>query len=304
VLNPTFPEKGVGEEKHLQKAAIRRTADSAQARPSQLMYEALYRNHPYALTAEGYITSVDALDPAGLRAWWQQHVTADDALIVIVGDLHADDAKQIAEEAFGKLPKRTTPRVVATLPLVPNGRSDVIEYRDRKQSAITIGFPAVGYTHADYAPLRVLQQITSGLSGTLFSELRGKRSLAYTVFSSIAPAKQGGTYFAYMATDAAKEEEARKGLLGELRRHAEDAATEAHLARAKSSLVGQSRLQRQTNQSHVGELAQAHFLELGLDFTERFLAQTQAQTLDDVRKAAAKYLGGENYVMAIVRGKS
>jgi zinc protease len=304
VLHPTFDEKGVSEEKHLQKAAIRRTADSATARPSQLMYEALYRNHPYALTAEGYVTSVDAIDPAALRAWWQQHVTADDALVLIVGDLHADDAKQIAEEAFGKLPKRTTPRVVAALPLMPNGRSDVIEYRDRKQSAIVIGFPAVGYTHADYAPLRLLQQITSGLSGTLFSELRGKRSLAYTVFSSIVPAKQGGTYFAYLATDAAKEEDARKGLLSELRRHAEDAASEAHLTRAKSSLVGQSRLQRQTNQSHVGELAHAHFLELGLDFTERFLATAQAQTLNDVKKAAAKYLGGENYVMAIVRGKS
>ena len=303
VLNPNFNEKGVAEEKHLQKAAIRRTADSATARPSQLMYESLYRNHPYALTAEGYITSVDAIDAAALRAWWQQHVTADDALVVIVGDLHADDAKQIAEEAFGRLPKRTTPRVEATLPLMPNGRSDVIEYRDRKQSAITIGFPAVGYTSPDYAPLRVLQQITSGLSGTLFSELRGKRSLAYTVFSRIEPAKQGGTYFAYMATDAAKEEDARKGLLSELRRHAADAATEAHLARAKSSLVGQSRLQRQTNQSHAGELAHAHFLELGLDFTERFLATAQAQTLDDVKKAAAKYLGGENYVMAIVRGK-
>lgn len=304
VLNPTFAEKGVGEEKHLQKAAIRRIADSATARPSVLLYEALYRNHPYALTAEGYVTSVDAVDPAALRAWWQQHVTADDALVVIVGDLHADDAKQIAEEAFGKLPKRTTPRVVASLPLLPSGRSDVIEYRDRKQSAIAVGFPAVGYTHADYAPLRVLQQITSGLSGTLFSELRGKRSLAYTVFSSIHPSKQGGTYYAYMATDAAKEEEARKGLLSELRRHAVDAATEAHLARAKSSLVGQSRLQRQTNQSHVGEYAQAHFLELGLDFTERFLAAAQTQTLDDVKKAVTKYLGGENYVVAIVRGKS
>ncbi|HEX6087028.1 MAG TPA: pitrilysin family protein [Thermoanaerobaculia bacterium] len=304
VLNPNFNEKGITEEKHLQKAAIRRTADSATARPSQLMYEALYRNHPYALTAEGYLTSVDAIDAAALRAWWQQHVTADDALIVIVGDLHADDAKHIAEEAFGNLPKRTTPRVTAKLPLMPNGRSDVIEYRDRKQSAIAIGFPAVGYTSPDYVPLRLLQSITSGISGTLFSELRGKRSLAYTVFSNIAPAKQGGTYLAYMATDAAKEEEARKGLLSELRRHAEDAATEAHLTRAKSALVGQSRLQRQTNQSHVGELAQNHFLELGLDFTERFLAQAQTQTLDDLKKAVAKYLGGENYVMAIVRGKS
>jgi zinc protease len=304
VLNPTFPAAGVDEEKHLQKAAIRRNADSAQVRPSQLMYEALYRNHPYALPAEGYSTSVDAASTGALRAWWQEHVTAEDALIVVVGDIHADDAKQIAEQAFAKLPKRTSPRAAAALPLAAQGRADVIEYRDRKQSAIAIGFPAVRYTDADYVPLRLLQQITSGLSGTLFSELRGKRSLAYTVFSNITPAEQGGAYYAYMATDAAKEEEARKGLLSELRRHAQDAFDEAHLTRAKSALAGATKLQRQTNAAHIFEVARDHFLNLGLGFTDRFLTAAQQQSVDDVKKAAAKYVGGDNYVMAIVRGKS
>ena len=304
VLNPTFPAQGVEEEKHLQKGAIRRNADSATARPSQLMYEALYRNHPYALPAEGYATSVDATSVDALRGWWREHVTADDALVVIVGDIHADDAKQIAEQAFGKLPKRTAARASATLPLAAQGRADVIEYRDRKQSAIALGFPAVRYTDADYVPLRLLQQITSGLSGTLFSELRGKRSLAYTVFSSIAPSEQGGAYWAYMATDAAKEEEARKGLLGELRRHAQDAFDETHLTRAKSALAGATKLQRQTNAAHVFEVARDHYLNLGLGFTDRFLADAQKQSVDDVKKAAAKYVGGDNYVLAIVRGKS
>ncbi|HEY0373009.1 MAG TPA: pitrilysin family protein [Thermoanaerobaculia bacterium] len=303
VLNPTFPAQGIEEEKHLQKATIRRNADSSQVRPMLLMYEAMYRNHPYALPTEGYVSSVDAASADALRSWWQQHVTADDALIIVVGDLHADDAKQIAEQAFAKLPKRTTSRASAPLPLMAQGRADVIEYRDRKQSAIALGFPAVGYTDADYAPLRLLQQITSGLSGTLFSELRGKRSLAYTVFSNIAPAEQGGAYYAYMATDAAKEEDARKGLLSELRRHAQDAFTEAHLTRAKSSLAGATKLQRQTNAAHVFEVARDHFLNLGLGFTDRFLADAQKQSVDDVKKAVTKYISGDNYVLAIVRGK-
>ena len=304
VLNPTFPAKGVEEEKHLQKAAIRRNADSSQVRPSQLMYEAMYRNHPYALPAEGYVSSVDAASADALRAWWREHVTADDALIVVAGDIHADDAKQLVEQAFAKLPKRATPRAFAALPLMAQGRADVIEYRDRKQSAIAIGFPAVRYSDPDYVPLRLLQQITSGLSGTLFSELRGKRSLAYTVFSNIISAEQGGAYYAYMATDAAKEEDARKGLLSELRRHAQDAFDETRLARAKSALAGIVKLQRQANGAHVFEVARDHFLGLGRGFTDRLLADAQKQTVDDVKKAAAKYVGGDNYVMAIVRGKS
>jgi zinc protease len=303
VLNPTLGAKAIEEEKHLQKAAIRRNTDSAQNRPAQLLYEALYRNHPYALTAEGYPTSVDAIGADELRAWWSANVTAEDALIVIVGDIHSDDAKQLAEEAFAKLPKRTTPRAAASIPLVAQGRMDAIEYRDRKQSAIAVGFPGVAFTHEDYPRLRLLQQVTSGISGTLFSELRGKRSLAYTVFSQVQPAGQGGTYLAYMATDASKEQEARAGLLSELRRHAKDAIDEERLARSKSALAGITRLQRQSNAAHASEAARNHFLGLGMDFTDRFIASAQKLSLDEVKSAVEKYLGGENYVVAIVRGK-
>lgn len=303
VLHPAFQAGGIDEEKHLQKAAIRRSADSAQVRPAQLMFEALYRNHPYALPAEGYVSSVDATTADALRAWWQEHVTADDALIVFIGDIHGDDAEQLAEQAFAELPKRTASPPRAALPLVARGRADVIEYRDHKQSAIAVGFPAVSYSDADYVPLRLLQQVTSGAGGTLFRELRGKRSLAYTVFSTLVPWQQGGAYYAYLATDAAKEEEALEGLLSELRRHAQDAFTEAHLARAKSALSGATKLQRQTNASHVNEVARDHFLGLGLGFTDRFLTEAQKQTIEDVKKAAAKYVGGDNYVLAIVRGK-
>jgi zinc protease len=303
VLNPTLGAKAIEEEKHLQKAAIRRNIDSAQSRPLQLLYEAMYRNHPYALTAEGYPTSVDAIDADDLRAWWSANVTADDALIVIVGDIHSDDAKQLAESAFAKLPKRTAPRAAAAIPLVAQGRMDAIEYRDRKQSAIAVGFPGVAFTSPDYPRLRLLQQITSGISGTLFSELRGKRSLAYTVFSQLVPGGQGGAYLAYMATDAAKEEDARAGLLSELRRHAKDAVDEERLARSKSALAGITRLQRQSNAAHASEAARNHFLGLGMDFTDRFLASAQKLSLFEVKQAVETYLGGDNYVVAIVRGK-
>jgi zinc protease len=304
VLNPTFAAGAIAEEKAAQKAAIRRNNDSAQNRPLQLLFEAMYRNHPYALSSEGYASSVDATDADALREWWRAHLAAEDALIVIAGDIHADDAKQLAEELFAKLPKRTTPRAAPALPLVAAGRVDTIEYRDKKQSAIAIGFPAVGLQDPDYPALRLLQQATSGIAGTLFSELRGKRSLAYTVFSQIQPAEQGGTYLAYLGTEAAKEEEARKGLLSELRRHAEDAISAEHLARSKTAFAGITRMQGQSNFVHVFDAARAHYLGLGLDYMDRLVAATQKQTLEDVKKAAAKYFAADNYVVAIVRGKS
>jgi zinc protease len=305
VLNPTFPDKGIEEEKHLQKAAIKRNFDSATARPGQLMLEKLWGNHPYALPPDGYVTSVDPMNAAALRDWWKQNVVADEALIVVVGDVSAEDAKALVESEFGKLPRRAATMRAASqsIPLLPNSRSDAIEYRDRKQSAITAGFPAVNYSHADYVPLRMVQEVSSGLGGILFAELRGKRSLAYTVFGNIQSAGQGGTFVAYMATEAAKEPEAQKALIDELRRLGKDSVTDAILARGKSTLAGGMKLNRQNNSSRVFEYVRNHFFGLGLDWSDKFLAASQKLTLDDVRTAAQKYLGGDNYVVGVVRGK-
>ena len=89
----------------------------------------------------------------------------------------------------------------------------------------------------------------------------------------------------------------------ELRRLAKDAVTDANVARAKSSLFGGFKLNRQLNFVHASEIARNHFFNLGSDFDARLEAAAQKLTADDVRAAAAKYFSGDNYVMAVVRGK-
>jgi predicted Zn-dependent peptidase len=106
-----------------------------------------------------------------------------------------------------------------------------------------------------------------------------------------------------MATEARKENEARQGLLDELRRMAKDAVTEENVALAKSSLAGAVALQLQTNVAHVTDLARSHFNNLGLDFTRRYVDEAKKLSADDLRTTAAKYFAADTYSVAIVRGK-
>lgn len=304
VLNPTFPEKGVAEDKHLQKASMRRGYDSAIQRPSEMVYEAFYRNHPYALPADGYVSSVDAITPAALRDWWERHVVADDAVIVIVGDIAAEDAVNVAQELFGNLRKRTTAEPTQLAPVMPAARSEANEFRDRKQSAIGVAFPTVPITHPDWVHLRMLQQIGSGLSGTLFNELRSKRSLAYTVFGRQESDSQAGLFYAYLAGEASKEAQSKSGLVEELRRMAKDAVTDENVARAKSALSGSIRINMQTNTVRQTVYGQDAILGLGLDNTQRVLDAAKKLTADELRKTAEKYFATENYVMAVVKGNA
>lgn len=304
VLRPTFPADGVERERALQLAAIKRSFDSSIQRPFALASGQLFAAHPYGQTATGTAASVSRLDRDDLASWWRRQIAAEDAAIFVVGDVAAGDARRLVEEVFAGLPARGAARVAAPAPLPMPARTELVEFRDRRQSAIVLGFPAVAAGDADAPALALLQKATSGLAGTFFAELRGRRSLAYTVFVSPDLRRDGGALFAYLASEAKKEEEAKAALLAEVRRLAADGLSEADLARAKSSYAGETRIDLQTNAAILADYAQNLFLGLGLDGTERRLAAASGLSLDDVRAAAQRHLTGEVFTTAVLRGKS
>ena len=301
--NPIFPAEGVEEERHLQLAAIERALDSSGERPFQLFHAALYGDHPYALPGSGLAGSVAGLQRDDLFRWYEETVVADAALMVVAGDVAAEDVAEVAEQELGNL--RRSGHLAEAIPAFtpPAATVEVVESRERKQTAIVIGFPAVPPEHPDWIVLRLLQDVTSGLSGTFFAELRGRRSLAYTVFTSVSGRQRAGAFLGYIASEAAKEKESREGLLTEMRNLRGAGVSSADLERAKAYMAGTTRIRLQTNGALAGEIAQNYLLGLGLDFTERMLARIRTISVDEMRTIAQKYLSGDNYVVAILRGE-
>jgi zinc protease len=304
VLHPSFPEDEIRRAKGLQMSAIKRSFDSSSQRPIQLLYASHYGNHPYALPSNGYTSSVDALTRNQLMSWWKNWVTADEALITIVGDITADEAKRLVEKHFDSLAERDSALAPDPALIPPQSRIQTVEYRDRKQSAIAVAFPTVAMSHEDWPGLRLLQDVTSGLAGTFFRELRGKRSLAYVVYAREASRRDGGAFVGYLASDASKEENALTALIGEFGRLDEDGFTADDVTRAKAYFAGSTRIRLQTNSSRAGELAESWMYGLGIDFTDRTLERVQSISLQQLRELAAEYLQGENYTTAIVSGNA
>jgi zinc protease len=304
LLNPTFPKEGVEEERFQQFAAIKRSLDSSLQRPFQLASEALYGSHPYGLPPHGYQTSVSGITADSLRQWWQRHAVAEETVVLIVGDISAEEAKNQAEHFFGKLPKRSETWPAVPAPSMPSARMEIVEYRDRKQSAIVLVFPTVVRTNPEWPALKLLGNVTSGLAGTFFSELRGKQALAYTVFARDTSRVGHGTFLAYMATDATKEPQAREALLKEIRHLATDGFDQEDVNRAKSSFAGATKISLQTNEAVLSNLATNYFFGVGLDFTERLLQQTQKITLEQLRETAKKHLTRDVFASGIQRGKT
>ncbi|MHB0970592.1 MAG: M16 family metallopeptidase [Thermoanaerobaculia bacterium] len=303
LLRPSFPDGGIEEERQLQIAAIRRGLDSGTERPFQLFNSAFFGPHPYGLPGSGFESSVGALGRDDLVGWYREHVRAEGCLIVIVGDVDAEAVRDLVEEQLHTMPRRdhlTRPVPNFTAPDTPR---ELVEVRDRRQTAIVVGFPSVPPQHPDWTALRILQDVTSGLAGTFFVELRARRSLAYTVYAADASRETAAAFVGYIASDASKEAEAREGLVREMQRLAADGITPEDLERAKSYMAGALRIRLQTNAAIARQLAHDYLFGLGLDFVDRFLERVRAASVEDLRAVAKKYLTHDNYTVAILRGR-
>lgn len=304
VTEPSFPDRGIEIERALQIASIRRSFDSSSERPFMLLYEQLYANHPYGIPGNGKPDSVAAIRRDEIEAWYARTISADASTIFVVGDVEADECLETMEALFGGLPRSgdLAPPLLTPVPVA--GSREIVEVRDRKQTAIAIGFPTVPPQHDDWTVLRLLQDVVSGLSGTFFAELRGKRSLAYTVFAGDSSRALAGAFVGYIATEAAKESAARDGLLTEMRKLESSGFTDDDLDRAKSYLAGSMRIRLQTNRAVLSDLAENYLYGLGLDHTDRFLDRIRGISSSEVKAVAKRYLSGDNYVVAILRGRT
>ncbi len=304
LLNPAFPESELAREKALQVAAIKRSYDSSTERPMQLFRSAMYGDHPYGLPELGTEASLETLDRAALQRWWKQAVAADRALIVVVGDAAAEDVRRVMQARLAGLSRSAGPLALPPPPRLPSSPREALEQRDRKQTAMVIGFPTVPPASADWPAFRLMQAVTTGLSGTFFAELRGRQSLAYTVSAVPISFASQGAFRGYLAGDASKERQAHAALLKEMRRLQDDGITAEEVARAQAYYAGSMRLSLETNASRAADHARSYVLGLPLDHTERTLRHMPSLGVDDLRSVARRYLGGENYVYAAVRGKA
>jgi zinc protease len=125
--------------------------------------------------------------------------------------------------------------------------------------------------------------------------------LAYYVGASQFQGLVPGLFAFYLGTDPQKIEPVKTALLDEIRKMASDGLTNEELARAKKKLIGQQQIANQSNDTFGYQCALDELYGLGFDYYKKLERDVEAVTLDDIKRAAAKYFREQPYVLATVR---
>jgi zinc protease len=301
LLDATFPEKAIAREKEIQIAAIQQEEEQLTTVARNIMRQALFPQHPYALRSNGSVESVQRVTQKDLLGFRDRYVVAENCVIYVFGDVKAAEVKQLVEQSLDKM----TPGALAlkdSKASMPLSKSETVEsLKDKAQGVIMVGFRGASLSSPDRYALELIDEASSDLGSRFFIRIREQMGLAYYVGSSQMQGLVPGLFAFYLGTDPQKIEPVKTALLDEIRKLAKDGLTPQELARAKKKLVGQQEIANQSNDAFGYHCALDELYGLGFDYYKRLEHDVNAVTLEDIKKVAAKYFRDQPYVLATVR---
>lgn len=298
VITPAFDEEEARKIRPERLAALKQQKDSLTSMAFTEFNKTLFHGHPYALNSLGTEESVSNLSAAELRKIYRQYARPDALVLAVAGDVKATDVYEKINRLFGAWPKSGSARMEMNfVPPAPPAKPIISTLaRDKEQVHIVIGFLGSTLTSPDRYALEVVDTVLSGQSGRLFSQLRDKQSLAYSLSSFSLLGLGTGSFGIYIGTSPDKKEEAIASVWKELNRIRQTLVSTEELEKAKNLILGQYDLSLQTNNSQALDMALCEIYGLGQDFGNRYARAIKQITAEEVMKAAAKYIQPDHYV--------
>ena len=268
-----------------------------------------FKAHPYRHPTIGWLADLETMTRDDLYGWYKRYYVPNNASLVIVGDVDADEALRRAEHHFGRIPMGAPPLRQKTTEPEQTGERRVTIQQPGTTAYLKVAYHAPGVDDPHFYALLVLDAVLTGAYGLnlwssfrlpppqrstrLYRALVGK-GLASSITGSLMPTQLPFVYIiSVTATDGTPLAAAEAALINELDKVARDGITPAELAKAKAQLNARLVFE---NDSVTNIAHQIGYFETiaGADTFTNFRPRISAVTLDEVAAAARVVLTASN----------
>lgn len=247
---PLLEESALDPARDLSLQEFDALADDPQQRAMILLrqkhYPAPFDRHPL-----GDKAALEAMTLADVRAFWQSHCVPGGSILAVAGAVDPSAVRDWATAATAGWTGSVAEQAIGALP----ARGEHHDTADSAQCHLAIACEAAPETSPDAILWKAACAILSGgMSGRLFTEVREKRGLCYSVYATYAAASEFGTVLAYAGTTAPRAAETREVLVAELARLSQGVTAE-EFARAKVGMKAGLVMQGESSHARAGAIA-------------------------------------------------
>lgn len=195
-VDPKFREQEIEALKAEQKQLIEQEASAAAIFASHLLQQEIFGSHPYGHPINGDLAGIAAMKRPDFFEYYDRVFMANNAALVVVGNVSAERLLPVIKKAFGGWKKSVPPPYTFVPPAEWEGVRIRLVRKDLAESEVRIGAFGVKRTDSDYLPALVLAEALNlkleklGLRVTLharklrgYFEIEGASAAAHTTLS-------------------------------------------------------------------------------------------------------------------------
>ncbi len=297
VVDPAFHTDDVEVERDVILDELAASLDTPDDRIHVALSEAVFPGHPLGREVIGSIETVVGLDRDSIADFHQRFYRAEDLLVAVAGPVDHDD---IVARVTDRFPGGRSDGLLGRTPPGDDVVAVTTVDRPGEQTHIALGWRSLAAGHPDRYALAVANQVLGGgLSSRLFQEIREKRGLAYSVWSSPSPASDAGQFTAYAGTAPEQAVTVLELLDGEVGRLLSGGITEDERDIAVGYLTGSLVLGLEDTASRVGRLGGLMSTLGRVVPVAEDVAGLRAVTVADVAAVIQRVLGGPRSVAVV-----
>ncbi|PPC94758.1 MAG: peptidase M16 [Methylotenera sp.] len=283
-----------------------RTEDKPQSKVNEAFQGTVYRAHPYSRPVVGFMNDLENMTVEDAREWYHNWYAPNNATLVVVGDVKAQEVYRLAQQYFGKIKAKKLPvRKPQTEP-AQIGERRVIVKAPAKLPYLLMGYhvPALQTPESDWEPyaLEVLAGVLSGNpSARLNQKLVRETQLAIDAsagYDILSRSRQSLFELDGTPSEGKTVIELEAAILQQIENIKQSGVTKEELDRVKAGVIAADVYQRDSmfyQAMQLGTIETTGFpWQIILDYPDKLRAVTPEQ----VQAVAKKYLVKDNLTIA------
>lgn len=279
-----------------------RTEDKPQSRVNEQFESSMYRAHPYGRPIVGFMNDLENMTADDAREWYQTWYAPNNATVVVVGDVNAQEVFTLAENTFGKLQAKPLPARKPQVEPLQLGERKAIVKAPAKLPYFVMGFhtPALkngeAYSEQDWEPyaLEVLSSILSGNDASRLSQrLVREQAIALEIDTGYDSTNRGqaSTFeVAASPSEGVTQGDLLRAIWAQIEEVKQHGVTTAELHRIKAAVIAADVYKRDSVFYQAMQIGQLATMNYPLSLLQNNANRLQAVTSEQVQAVARKYL--------------
>ena len=265
---------------------------------NEILYDHAFTSHPYKHTPIGSMADLEAASIEDVREFFETYYVPENATLIVVGDFDTENALQMIEHYFGRVPKakKSVPRDIPKEPRSEGERRVTLEADNWPLPAVVIAHHITYDGHPDAYPLHIASKVLSdGQSSRIHRRLVYDEQLAISAFGQGNLIEDPNLFYAVaLVPPNGSPAAAEKALIEELERLKEEPITDEELQRSKNQFARDYVIGRFTNAQKAAHLAHAAVIHDDITTADGEFDIFMNVTKEDVRRVARTYFTDDN----------